>query len=188
MKITLLTVGKLGRAPEALLAKDYAERASASGRSLGLGPVEIVEVEARKPGKAAEAELILSAAEGSFLVACDERGRTFSSRAFADWIAELRDGGERRLTFAIGGADGLDPAVHLAARPGAGHAVRTALSRRHHPGRIALSSRLMRRLPILLLLGLAAAAPAGGQTPDPDEVARLSGQYRDAVIRARSLE
>ncbi|WP_298125696.1 M23 family metallopeptidase [Brevundimonas sp.] len=46
----------------------------------------------------------------------------------------------------------------------------------------------MRRLPILLLLGLAAAAPAGGQTPDPGEVARLSGQYRDAVIRARSLE
>eukprot|EP01036_Dinobryon_divergens_P048102 gene48102-64551_t len=155
---------------------------SLAGRALGLGPLELIDVEARKPGKAAEAELILSAAEGSFLVACDERGRTFSSRAFADWIAELRDGGERRLTFAIGGAD------DLAARPGAGHAVRTALSRRHHPGRIALSSRLMRRLPILLLLGLAAAAPAGGQTPDPDEVARLSGQYRDAVIRARSLE
>lgn len=46
----------------------------------------------------------------------------------------------------------------------------------------------MRRLAVLLLLGLAAAAPAGGQTPDPEEVARLSGQYRDAVIRARSLE
>ncbi len=57
MKITLLTVGRLGRAPEALLARDYAERATASGRSLGLGPVEILEVEARKPGKAAEAEV-----------------------------------------------------------------------------------------------------------------------------------
>ncbi|HYG26294.1 MAG TPA: 23S rRNA (pseudouridine(1915)-N(3))-methyltransferase RlmH, partial [Caulobacteraceae bacterium] len=40
MKITLLTVGKLGRATEAALAKDYAERATASGRALGLGPVE----------------------------------------------------------------------------------------------------------------------------------------------------
>ena len=34
MKITLLTVGRLGRAPEALLAKDYVERATASGRSV----------------------------------------------------------------------------------------------------------------------------------------------------------
>ena len=51
-----------------------------------------------------EAELILKAAEGAHLIACDERGKTFSSRAFADHIALLRDRGERRLVFAIGTA------------------------------------------------------------------------------------
>ncbi len=116
MKLAVVAVGRPGRGPEAQLADDWARRTSLAGRALGLGPLELIDVEARKPGKAAEAELILSAAEGSHLVACDERGRTFSSRAFADWIAELRDGGERRLTFAIGGADGLDPAVRDAAR------------------------------------------------------------------------
>ncbi len=58
MRILILAVGKLGRAPEAALARDYAERATASGRALALGPVEIVEVEAKKPGKAAEAEVL----------------------------------------------------------------------------------------------------------------------------------
>ena len=62
-----------------------------------------------------EAELILAAAEGAHLIACDERGKTYSSRAFADHIAKLRDQGERRLVFAIGGADGLDASVRQAA-------------------------------------------------------------------------
>ena len=62
-----------------------------------------------------EADLLLVAAEGAHLIACDERGRTYSSRAFADHVAILRDRGERRLVFAIGGADGLDPRVLEAA-------------------------------------------------------------------------
>ena len=45
------------------------------------------------------------------MIACDEHGQTLSSRAFADRIARLRDDGCRRLTFLIGGADGLDPAL-----------------------------------------------------------------------------
>ena len=53
MKIAIVAVGRLGRGPEAELVKTYAERATAAGRALGLGPVEVIEVEARKPGKAA---------------------------------------------------------------------------------------------------------------------------------------
>jgi 23S rRNA (pseudouridine1915-N3)-methyltransferase len=111
----LICVGKLGSAPEAGLARDYAERATASGRALGLSPVEIVEVEARKPGKAAEAEAILARASDAQLVACDERGRALTSRDFAASLAALRDDGVRHLAFAIGGADGLDAAVTSAA-------------------------------------------------------------------------
>ena len=115
MKLGVIAIGKPGRGPEAMLAEDYAQRTGLAGRALGLGPLDLIDLEPRKPGKAPEAELILKAAEGAHLIACDERGRTFSSRAFADHIAMLRDRGERRLVFAIGGADGLDVSVRDAA-------------------------------------------------------------------------
>jgi 23S rRNA (pseudouridine1915-N3)-methyltransferase len=97
------------------LARDYCERAAASGRALGLAPVEIVEVEARKPGKAPEADAILARAEGAQLIACDEHGRAMASREFAARLAALRDDGVRHLAFVIGGADGLDASVAEAA-------------------------------------------------------------------------
>ena len=115
MRISLICVGRLGPAPEAALARAYAERASAAGRALGLAPVEIVEVEARKAGKAAEAEAILARAGDARLIACDERGRSFASRDFAARLAALRDDGVRQLAFVVGGADGLDPSVRAAA-------------------------------------------------------------------------
>jgi 23S rRNA (pseudouridine1915-N3)-methyltransferase len=81
------------------------------GRAHGLSPVEIVEVEARKAGKAAEGEALVARLEGAFVIACDEHGQTFSSRAFAGRLAKLRDDGVRSLAFVIGGADGLDAPV-----------------------------------------------------------------------------
>jgi 23S rRNA (pseudouridine1915-N3)-methyltransferase len=115
LRVSLICVGRLGASPEATLARDYADRAGAAGRALGLFPVEVVEVEARKPGKAAEAEAILAKAADARLIACDERGRSFTSRDFARRIAVLRDDGQRHLAFAVGGADGLDDAVREAA-------------------------------------------------------------------------
>jgi len=93
------------------LAAGYAERATAAGRALAIGPVEIIEVEGRKAGRVAEAEAILARAADATLVACDEHGEALTSRAFAGRLAGWRDHGVRRLAFAIGGADGLDPAV-----------------------------------------------------------------------------
>lgn len=117
MKVAIATVGRLGRRPETDLVFDWLKRATASGRSLGLGPFEVIEVEAKKPGKPAEAEALKTVLQpGDFLVACDEHGKTFTSRAFSERIAALRDGGERRLVFLIGGADGLDPALVAEAR------------------------------------------------------------------------
>ncbi len=117
MRVTLATAGRLGRAPEALLARNWCERATASGRSLGLGPFDIAEVEARKPGKPAEAQALRAAiADATLVVACDERGRAYASRDFAARLAEWRDAGERRIAFLIGGADGLDPGLRDAAR------------------------------------------------------------------------
>ena len=94
-----------------MLARDYAERATASGRALSLGPVDIVELESKKPGKAAEGELLLQHLQDTFVIACDERGKAHPSRAFAARLARLRDDGVRKLTVVIGGADGLAPEV-----------------------------------------------------------------------------
>ena len=116
MRITLLCVGRLGAAPEARLAVEWAARATASGRAHGLGPVEIVEVEARRPGKAAEADVLLEKLEDAWTIACDEHGEARASRDFAGLLGRLRDDGVRRLAFVIGGADGQDARVLATAR------------------------------------------------------------------------
>lgn len=116
MRVTVLCVGRLGSTPEASLALDWAARATLSGRPHGLGPVDILEVEARKPGKAAEADVLLDKIDDGWLIVCDEHGQARSSRDFAAMIGRLRDDGVRRLVFAIGGADGLDGRVLGAAR------------------------------------------------------------------------
>ncbi|HZZ69262.1 MAG TPA: 23S rRNA (pseudouridine(1915)-N(3))-methyltransferase RlmH [Phenylobacterium sp.] len=109
MRLQILAIGKLARSPETELVKTYVERATNAGRSLGLGPVEVIEVEARKPGKAAEADALRPYLADAHVIACDEHGQARPSRAFAHEIATLRDRGVRRLVFVIGGADGLAP-------------------------------------------------------------------------------
>jgi 23S rRNA (pseudouridine1915-N3)-methyltransferase len=117
LKITVLAVGRLGRSSEARLALDYLERATVVGRPLGLGPAELVEIESRRPGKEAEGEALMAAVPaGSFPLACDEHGQLRTSRGFADRLAGLRDGGERRLVVVLGGADGLSQRVLEGAR------------------------------------------------------------------------
>ena len=104
-----MAIGRLARSPETELVKTYVERATNAGRSLSLGPVEVIEVESRKPGKAAEAEALRPQLEGRHVIVCDEHGAARPSRAFAAELETLRDRGVRRLAFVIGGADGLDP-------------------------------------------------------------------------------
>jgi 23S rRNA (pseudouridine1915-N3)-methyltransferase len=113
VRLTLLAVGRLpARGAEAQLVADYLARAAAAGRSLGLQPVELQEVEGRRSGKGGEAEALSAALEpGARLVACDEHGEGWTSRQLADRIGRWRDDGQRRLVFLIGGADGLDPSL-----------------------------------------------------------------------------
>lgn len=99
------------------MCDDYLARFGRTGRPLGLGPVEIREVEDRKGGgRAAEAALLDRAAPaGAARVVLDERGRMLSSPDFADMLARWRDQGRSDLAFLIGGADGLDPALRKGA-------------------------------------------------------------------------
>ena len=146
MKITLLVVGRLGRSAEGELSRDYAERATAAGRALGLGPVEIVEVEARKPGKAAEAEALAPHLADAHVIACDERGKAWRSREFAAHVGRLRDDGVRRLVLVIGRADGLDPALRDAAREKLAFGVQTWP---HALARVMLAEQVYRAVTIL---------------------------------------
>ena len=113
MRIVLVAVGRLGvRSVESQLVSNYLTRATNTGRALGLGPAELVEVEGRKPGKAAEAEAVAAALDpAAHLIACDEHGEAWTSRGLAQRIAAWRDDGVRRLAFVLGGADGLDAAL-----------------------------------------------------------------------------
>ena len=111
MKIAIVAIGRLARSPETELVKLYIERATLAGRALGLGPVEVIEVEPRRSGKPGEGEALRPHLADAHVIACDEHGTARPSRAFAEQIARLRDDGVRRLVLVIGGADGLDPAL-----------------------------------------------------------------------------
>ncbi len=118
MRITLFAVGRLKAGPEKDLAARYLDRFSKTGPASGLELKRVVEVaesrassaETRKREEAAELDKIIP--EGALLVLLDERGKALDSEAFASRIGDWRDGGKRDLVIAIGGADGLDPALH----------------------------------------------------------------------------
>jgi 23S rRNA (pseudouridine1915-N3)-methyltransferase len=113
MRLRILAIGRLRNGPEKDLIEDYISRFNRSGRPLGLGPVELTELEDKKGGgKAAEAALLLKAlGPSATVIAFDERGTLQSSPDFAAHLARIRDAAPSELVFVIGGADGLDPAV-----------------------------------------------------------------------------
>lgn len=95
--------------PESELIKDYLSRFERTGRPLGLGPVSVHEVEAKKSAKAGEAELLTKAIAGlNPIIVLDERGQTLTSPQFADRLALYRDQGHNEIALLIGGADGID--------------------------------------------------------------------------------
>ncbi|WP_199259198.1 23S rRNA (pseudouridine(1915)-N(3))-methyltransferase RlmH [Paracoccus binzhouensis] len=112
MRMVIAAVGRLRQGPEAKLIADYLDRHAKAGRSLGLPPVTLAEVEDRRGGgMAAEAPLLLKAIpEGAATVVLDERGQMLSSPELAARIAGWRDQA-RDVAFVIGGADGIDPAL-----------------------------------------------------------------------------
>ncbi|MFC3527843.1 23S rRNA (pseudouridine(1915)-N(3))-methyltransferase RlmH [Paracoccus mangrovi] len=112
MRMVIAAVGRLRQGPEAKLIADYLDRHAKAGRSLGLPPVTLTEVEdKRSGGMGAEAPLLARAIpDGAALVVLDERGQMLTSPEFANRIAAWRDQA-RDVAFVIGGADGIDPSL-----------------------------------------------------------------------------
>ncbi len=113
MRVHLCVVGRLRNGAERDLINDYLTRFDRSGRALGLGPVQLHEVEDKKGGgQAAEAQLLARAIpKGAWVCALDERGRVMTSPAFAQKLAGWRDQGISDVAFVIGGADGISPSL-----------------------------------------------------------------------------
>lgn len=112
MRCTLVAIGRLKDGGEADLVERYVKRFDDIGRSLGLGPLRVIEYpESRASSanlrKSDEAKRLLEASKDcSARVALDEKGKAMTSEAFARWIGAERDSGTKSLAFLIGGADG----------------------------------------------------------------------------------
>ena len=116
MKVVIAAIGRMKQGPERELVARYLERSAATGKLLGLTGFDVLESpesRASVPGsrKADEARTLLGALSEGIIVALDERGRTQSSDTFAKQLARWRDDGRPAVSFVIGGADGLDPAL-----------------------------------------------------------------------------
>ena len=110
MKIHLCVVGKLRNGPEKDLVDDYLNRFEKIGRSYGLGPVSVVEVEDKKNGGMSNEAILLQRIipKGSAIIALDERGEVISSPSFSKKLITYVNNSVSDLTIIIGGADGID--------------------------------------------------------------------------------
>jgi 23S rRNA (pseudouridine1915-N3)-methyltransferase len=116
LSIEILAGGRARHAPETGLALTYLDRAREVGRPLGFSGFVLREADERK--------------DGAFVfeglgVALDERGKSLGSPQFATMLASWRDAGEPRVTFVIGGSDGLPDIVRKSARTSLAFGVQT---------------------------------------------------------------
>jgi 23S rRNA (pseudouridine1915-N3)-methyltransferase len=148
MRIYVIAVGRMKSSPEKSLCEEYFDRVNKMGRSLGLGPVQLREVEDRKAsGKDKEAALIRKVIPPhAMTIMLDERGKLESSPDFAQRLARFRDSGTPNLAFVIGGADGL----HTDLRQDANHLLSFGkMVWPHMLVRVMLSEQLYRAASIL---------------------------------------
>ena len=114
MNLRLIAVGRLKHGHAQDGCADYAKRL---GRMLPFEEICVRDARRTRSGnparwKADEADALRAALpKGGLVVALDERGRQFTSRAFADWLGRVRDRSVGHVSFLIGGPDGLDASV-----------------------------------------------------------------------------
>jgi 23S rRNA (pseudouridine1915-N3)-methyltransferase len=122
VRLALVAVGRLKAGPERELAARYVGRYDAVARRIGLGRLEIREIDESRRAraedrKADEAQAVRAALEpGSRLLLLDPRGRALDSPSFAATIAGARDAGAAALTLVVGGPDGVAEELRQAAQ------------------------------------------------------------------------
>lgn len=152
MRLVIAAVGKLKEAADRDLCERYAKRFSQTGRSIGLGPLEFIEImEARQPTadgrKNDESDRILKVTgKADLMIALDVTGRQMTSEAFAGMLARERDGGAKQAAFLIGGPDGHGPAALAQAKL---KLSLSAMTLPHGLARVVLAEQLYRAATIL---------------------------------------
>ena len=108
MRLAILAVGRAKPGPELTMTEDYRARFDTIGRGLGLGPLDILEIDSKKSGGREDesARLLARVPAGYTLIALDERGKTMGSEDFSSLLCNLRDDRAPGIAFVIGGADG----------------------------------------------------------------------------------
>ncbi|MCB1507839.1 MAG: 23S rRNA (pseudouridine(1915)-N(3))-methyltransferase RlmH [Hyphomicrobiaceae bacterium] len=151
MQIGIVAIGRVKAGAEKGLCERYLERAAASGRALGLGPVSVREIGESRAGSAAArkreeaAALLAGVGEDDLVIALDERGEQISSEGFSGLLDRARET-RKRAVFIIGGADGLDAAV----RKRADHTLAFgAITLPHQIARAILLEQIYRAMTIL---------------------------------------
>ncbi len=152
MRIAISAIGKLKDAEERAIVERYAKRLNGTGKSLGLGPLDIheypesraVDVSERKRDEAAR--LIKDIGPGDVAVALEPTGKSLTSEAFAAFLRDTRDGGAKACLFLIGGPDGHGESVLAAASLKLSLG---ALTLPHGLARVVLAEQLYRAATIL---------------------------------------
>ena len=121
MRVEIIAVGRMKPGPEKDLFDNFAKRFDGQGKTQGLGPLSLTEVEEKKnldraELAAREGEKILNALpKGAKLIVLDERGRALTSKEFSEKLSQWRDEGAPACAFVIGGAGGLSEKVRNSA-------------------------------------------------------------------------
>ena len=106
MKLRVLWVGKTKNPQLARLCEEYASRIE------HFLPLNIAEVKEPKGGMRAEGEKLLAAVgDSDRLVVLDPRGKSWTSEQLAKFVQQHMTADPRRLTFVIGGYEGLADSV-----------------------------------------------------------------------------
>lgn len=117
MRIAILAVGRAKPGPELSLTEDYRTRFDAIGRGLGLGPLDIIEIDAKRSGREDDCARMMARIPKDYtIIALDERGSSMDSADFSTMLCDMRDDGAPGVAFLIGGADGHSGAVRRASR------------------------------------------------------------------------
>ena len=117
MRLLIATVGRLKQGPERDLAAAYRKRAEATGRSLGLRGIEVVEIRESRAQDVERRRVEESIAlanvipDGAIVIVLDQRGESLDSPALAGLLREWRAEDRAAACFIVGGADGLAPSL-----------------------------------------------------------------------------
>ncbi len=117
MDITLLAVGRLKAGPERELCDRYLERARKSGSRMGFRAFSVSEIAESRAARgddriADEAERLTGlAGKGGKIICLDAGGELLTSEMLARTLSRNAEAGEPRVTFFVGGPDGLGEGI-----------------------------------------------------------------------------